>query len=1004
MSEGGIGGLGGTVPSLAATAAVARADGASLGETVTRGTSTPTVTVPAEPSVRETRVAASRRWEVAATKVGAQADPVVARGTLLGRYVVLDTLGAGAMGVVFAAFDPELDRKVAIKLLLSDGASASASVRQDGRARLVREALALAKLSHPNVVAIFDVGTHGEAVWIAMELVEGRTLRDWLGERPRAWQEVLAVMLAAGSGLAAAHAAGLVHRDMKPDNVMIAGDGRVRVMDFGLARREASGEDGPAATGSALLGALVTQVGSLIGTPAYMASEQLRGEHAGAPADVFAFCVMLWEGLHGARPFVGETIDDLQANVAAGRVVAPPPGRRAPRWLIAALTRGLAPDPRRRWPGMAALLTELEHGQTRAGQRRRRGLIGATLAGAVAAGLVSAGWQRADLAARVARCEGLGAQIDAVWDAAARTRLATALDGSPIAGATASRTTPWLDAWAAEWRRVRVDTCTQHAVTRAWSADLRARADECLDERLLGFTALLAVLTDGDEALQAVDAAAGLVPASACGDAEQLARRPVLPAAELGRLRGLRPRLARVGALELAGKYRDGLASARETLTAAEAVAWAPAVAEARLHVGILEGRTGQFDDAARTLEEAYFAASRASADLVAVDAATWLVTVVGNRQARVEDGLHWARLAELGLWRLGSDGRTVRDAALLNSRGLVRQIAGDFPGALADLTAARSIEAAAQGPDHPSVATTTGNLAVLQGRLGDPAQELASLTTALAAHERAFGPDHPKVADLLNNLATARARAGDLDGAIGLYTRALAIRERALGPDHPDVADTLANIASARFLRGEVDQAEAALLQVLAMHERAHGPRHTTVADTLRNLGVVQDARGEYEAARATLERALEIRRHLLGDGHPDVAILLGILALVHRHTGELGAAHDLYTRALAIRERTLPAGHPEIAGNHRNLALVAALRGDVAAARVHLERAASSSAAELAEARFAAARAWWAASPRDRPAARALAELAREGHAAAGKDAERAAVDAWLTNHVAP
>ena len=993
MSEGGTRDLGGTVPSLAETAAVARADGASLGETVTRGT--PTETVQAEPS---------RRWQVAATNIGGQADPVVARGTLLGRYVVLDTLGAGAMGVVFAAFDPELDRKVAIKLLLSDGAPASVSVRQDGRARLVREALALAKLSHPNVVAIFDVGTHGEAVWIAMELVEGRTLRDWLGERPRAWQEVLAVMLAAGSGLAAAHAAGLVHRDMKPDNVMIAGDGRVRVMDFGLARREASREDEPAATGAALLGALMTQVGSLIGTPAYMASEQLRGEHAGAPADVFAFCVMLWEGLHGARPFVGETIDDLKANVAAGRVVAPPPGRRAPRWLIAALTRGLAPDPRRRWPGMAALLTELEHGQTRAGQRRRRGLIGGALAGVVAAGLVSAGWQRADLAARVARCEGLAAQIDAAWDGAARTRLAAALDGSPTAGATAARTMPWLDAWAAEWRRVRVDTCTQHAVTRAWSADLRARADECLDERLLGFTALLAVLADGDGALQAVDAAAGLVPASACGDAQQLARRPALPAAELERLRGLRPRLARVRALELAGKYRDGLASARETLTAAEAVAWAPAVAEARLHVGILEGRTGRFDDAARTLEEAYFAASRASADLVAVDAATWLVTVVGNRQARVEDGLHWARLAELGLGRLGSDGRTVRDAALLNSRGLVRQIAGDFPGALADLTAARSIQAASQGPDHPSVATTTGNLAVLQGRLGDPAQELASLTTALAAHERAFGPDHPKVADLLNNLATARARAGDLDGALELYTRALAIRERVLGPDHPDVADTLANIASARFLRGEVDQAEAALLQVLAMHERAHGPQHTTVADTLRNLGVVQDARGEYEAARATLERALAIRRHLLGDGHPDVAILLGILALVHRHTGELGAAHDLYTQALAIRERTLPTGHPEIAGNHRNLALVAALRGDVAAARVHLERAAPSSAAELAEARFAAARAWWTASPRDRPAARALAELAREGHAAAGKDAERAAVDAWLTNHVAP
>jgi tetratricopeptide (TPR) repeat protein len=185
-------------------------------------------------------------------------------------------------------------------------------------------------------------------------------------------------------------------------------------------------------------------------------------------------------------------------------------------------------------------------------------------------------------------------------------------------------------------------------------------------------------------------------------------------------------------------------------------------------------------------------------------------------------------------------------------------------------------------------------------------------------------------------------------------------------------------------------------------MHERAHGREHPTVADTLRNLGYVQDALGKYDAAKATLTRAVAIRRRLLGEHHPDVGILLGILALVHRHTGELDAAWDLYGQALAIRERTLPAGSREIAGNHRSLALVAALRGDSTSARAHLERASQLPAADLAEARFATARAWWAASPRDRPAARTLAQQARDGYA--GDDAQQAEVDAWLSEHGAP
>ena len=922
----------------------------------------------------------------------------VNRGTLLGRYVVLDQLGAGAMGVVYAAFDPELGRKVAIKLLLPDGSTGTAA--QDGRARLVREAQALAQLSHPNVVTIYDVGTHGEAVWIAMELIEGRTLRAWLAERPRAWLEVLAVMRAAGLGLAAAHAAGLVHRDVKPDNVMVAVDGRVRMMDFGLARGEAA-VDQPGEFGRALLGVEVTRIGSLIGTPAYMASEQLRGEHAGAPADVFAFCVMLWEGLHGARPFAGATLEQLRDNVAQGKIVAPPPGRRVPAWISEALLRGLAADPRRRWPGMTALLAALETGQTRARRRRLLAVAAGGLSLVALAVAGSAASRRAEHAARVAACEALGDRIAEVWDDPARARLRAGLrsDDPAAPDDTAERTTPWLDAWADQWRRVRFETCSAHAVEAAWSADLRARADECLDEKLDGFTALLAVLSAGDTRYQAVVAAAELPSASACADAEELARRPALPAADLAALRELRSQLARVVALERTGKYKEGLPVAQATLTTARTLGWAPALAEAQLRLGAIEWRSGDYASGARDLEEAYFAASLASAETVAVDAATALVIVAGDRLSRPEEGLRWARLAELALVRLGSGGQTLRDADLLNNRGLLRRSTADFAGAVADLTAARSRMVTLLGADHPFASQVAANLAIVHAQLGDLAQEQAALDAALAAALRTFGPQHPSVAIQYNNLGTSRGNRGDLAGALDSYTRALAIYEHTLGPEHTDVADTVRNIAVVRFKLGEVEAAEASMRRVLEIHERILGQGDATVADTLRNLAFVQDARGKYDEAKATIERSIEIRRRVHGDEHLEMAALLGILGLVQRHRGEYDASRAAFTRALAIQEKALPADHLEIAGAHRGLAHAAALRGDVTAARAHLERAGQLPASALAEARVATARAWWDASPGERAEARALAELARDGFPEGSPP--RADVDAWLALH---
>ena len=251
----------------------------------------------------------------------------------IGRFVVLRRIGRGGMGVVYAAYDEALDRKVAIKLLHEHDAG--------GGDRLLREAQALARLSHPNVVGVYEVDRALGSIYIAMEFVVGATLREWLAARQRTLPEIVDVFTQAGRGLAAAHAVGLIHRDFKPDNVMVGDDGRVRVFDFGLARSvgaqrsEERAEESRASQASkrSSLRAEMTIDGSILGTPAYMAPEQYLGGATDARTDVFAFCVALHEALYRQRPFAGATFQALRESVCRGAVASPPPDASVPSWL-----------------------------------------------------------------------------------------------------------------------------------------------------------------------------------------------------------------------------------------------------------------------------------------------------------------------------------------------------------------------------------------------------------------------------------------------------------------------------------------------------------------------------------------------------------------------------------------------------------------------------------------------------------------------------------------------
>ena len=300
-------------------------------------------------------------------------ETLIPSGVSIGRYVVRNWIARGGMGDVYAAYDSNLNRKVAIKLVRVEDGTGIDGV--DPKTRLLREAQALATLSHPNVVIIHDVGSYEDRVFIAMEFIEGATVSAWLHAQPRTWRAILKVFIAAGRGLQHAHEANLVHRDFKPENVMVRVDGEVRVMDFGLVRHVGAqetiaaptsvplgprpmGDDG--ATAPLVNASAVTETGALMGTPAYMAPEQFDGQPTDARSDQFGFCVALYEALYGVRPFSGPTMPALASNVRAGHIKSPPERSPVPINIWQALRRGLSVKPAERYPSMNELLADLQ--------------------------------------------------------------------------------------------------------------------------------------------------------------------------------------------------------------------------------------------------------------------------------------------------------------------------------------------------------------------------------------------------------------------------------------------------------------------------------------------------------------------------------------------------------------------------------------------------------------------------------------------------------------------
>ena len=878
----------------------------------------------------------------------AEVKPV---GLAVGRYVVLRRLGAGAMGVVYMAYDPELDRKVALKLLQThtpgDG-------HHTGQARLLREAQALAKLAHPNVVAVHDVGVHRDTddtegartrVFVAMELIEGVTLGDWLERRARPLRELLDVFLAAARGLAAAHRAGLVHRDFKPDNVMVGADGRVRVMDFGLARSVVSLAadinadtlvDGPLPAWGSL-----TREGAVLGTPSYMAAEQWSGAEVDARSDQFAFCVALWEAVFGERPFKGATTYALMSAVTRGELAAPAAGRRAPAWLRRALERGLALDPARRFPTMDALLAEIERAQ---GRWRGRALVAAIAAvGLLAGGTVAL------RARRAAACTAAGAQIDAVWNDDTSAALHTALraTGAMSADTSFARAVPIVERWRDAWSTTRSQVCHEAEVEGTRPQALYERATACLDERRDALAGLLDVFAASAAAdvPRLVPAVAALEPATACADTTLLLRRQELPADPAARLRAhaLRRELLGLHSITTAGGCA-AIERAQALVAETEALAYTPLSIAARASLGELAKCNGDRAAAEAAFRRVYVEAGAAGSDETAVEAAIELMSVIGGARERATEALQWVAPAEMLVRRLGEE-RGLPGASLRKTEALVRMNRGDLEGALRRVEQALTIREVVLGPAHPAVASLLDNLGVIQRERLAYDAALAAHRRALAIRREALGPDDPAVARTLHRLGLLEQERGELGEAQALLEQALTIDEAAFGPDDLVVAEVRDGLGRLLHLRGELAAARVHLQAALRVREARLGPDDLDVATTLENLGRLQLVEGDRAGARALLERVLKIREARLPADHPDVATILDSLGTLSHRMGDTARALALHERALASRAARLGPDHVDVAHSRRQIALVRDIRGEHDAARA-LARAALASA----------------------------------------------------------
>jgi eukaryotic-like serine/threonine-protein kinase len=784
----------------------------------------------------------------------------ITRGMLLGHYMLLEKLGAGGMGEVFAAFDPRLDRKVAVKLLRSGSLSAD-----EGRSRLQREAQAMARLQHPNVIGVHDVGTFADRVFIAMEFVEGETLGEWL-RGDRAWRDIIDVFLQSGRGLSAAHAAGLVHRDFKPDNVLIGKDGRPRVVDFGLARQSAStpvpGQPMPELViPDSALAQPLTRDGAVMGTPGYMAPEQIAGLPTDARSDQFAFCVALYEALYGKRPYGGATLRAHADEIAQGRILPPPGDTDVPDDVYEALARGLSNDPARRWPDMDALLEALT---PRQGLSGRLVVLVASLTLLAMAGTGFAFWQQR----RLRVCGGQEKRLVDVWDEPRKLLLKTAFlaTKAPAAENLWRNVERNVDAWALDWVNTSRDVCEATRVRKVDSEDVYELRQTCLQSRLDQLRAQLNLFSaaDRDVVATANSAIASLGTPQGCLDARAPARRPV-DLAEKKATEALEAELTKARALFAASKYADGASQLQKAI---DPGASAATLAEAYLLLEHLQHRAGQKKEADASLLLAAEHAMKAQDPAQLARAFSRLAVSRQEDDARDQADV-WNRLGHSAASRTPDDWEVLVELAL--NDGIVLSQRKEHQAALKDFRNALTMQEQHLGPTHPAVAQTYNLLGATLTHLARLDEAIEYFQKSLALHLALEGPDHSHTASAAHNLASTLRRKGQYADALPHYEAALAARRKVLGAEHPDTLKSMEGLARTLQHLDRRDEALALLADLLQTRRGVDGPRTKELVQSLELIAEFYAAGEDWREALKAADEELSVALELKG---PDDAL----------------------------------------------------------------------------------------------------------------------------------
>jgi len=899
--------------------------------------------------------------------------PRLGPGQLFGRYLIVQRVGAGGVGEVYSAYDPALDRRIALKVLRSSP-NEDATTASDRQASLVREAKALASLSHPNVVTVHDVGRELERTYIAMELVEGRDLKEWIREKPdRPWKETLKMFIEAGKGLHAAHIKGILHRDFKPANVLVGHDEWVRVSDFGLARllspTEVTGAD--TNTQEHSIDASVSIDGRMVGTPYYMAPEQIDGETT-VCSDVYAFCLALHDALYGIRGFEGATLMELAVRKTQGPPSVPSDTCGVPSAIRSALERGLQPTPEARWSSMAPLLSALERTLRPRSRTTLPWLLGI---GGVA--LTAAAMAPEDTAA----CSGASAALSQVWNEPQAASVTAGINAteSPLAVRAAQHAASELGRVADAWETAHTRVC--EATKRGeQSSTLLDQRMTCLQRQLLNLGAATEVLSGADatvvertsQILESLPEPARCETLSADPKAAETSTESDAARAELAQINA---RIA-AGLYPAADERSAALLEVTKTLDA-------PRLRSDVLYTrGDVLRKMGRIEDSVEMLERAAFSALESGYAAGQMRASTSLVIVEGRRAARPEAGLRWARFAEAALLRAGEgplarsriasnlasvysekgehnvaeahllralellDGTNApsqRRAALLDHLGVTARTLGRFDEAVTLHEEALMLREAVLGPEHPLLAHSLTNTAAAYIELAKFEEADARYARALKIREKILGPNHLDVATTVMNIGVSYYRRGRLKVALPYFERALKIRQAALPAGHPRVLRSMGNLAQLRSEAGDHDAAGALFEDVLRQLDARPDHDPTTRATNLANLAGLRVAQGRLDDAVTLYESSLEIDEAQLGPDHPNVAMTLSNLGNVFEGLERFDEALAAQQRALEIREAKLGPEHPDLIWTLAGLSGVHQASGNPRLAVPLLERALS-------------------------------------------------------------